>query len=74
MIWNIFEKFNNSPAGLFPLTILSRVRGGAGGDPAIKVRKVQNWQVCKKKCKVSRNYVFAEELERRSKRKEFLAS
>jgi hypothetical protein len=39
MIWNIFEKFNNSPAGLFPLTILSRVRGGAGGIQQLRSEK-----------------------------------
>lgn len=48
------EKFN-SLAGLLPLSIL---RGGGGKKkktrPAIKVREVSHWQVCKT-CKVSRD-------------------
>lgn len=61
------EKFN-SPAGVFSLPVL---RKAAGGKSAIKVRKVPNWQVREKKCKVSLNSGFLGRVEEKQRKKRF---
>lgn len=50
------EKFN-SLAGLLPFSVLREEKK----NPAIKVKKVPNWQVCKKTCKASRNCIYKED-------------